>query len=151
MSDFNARRLVRSATIELAAPPQHVFPLFEPLGERAWAEGWDPQMLYPASGTAEQGAVFSTRQHGAAPTIWAIVQHEPQQLAIRYVRVAPDSHVADISVVCAGDKRTRATITYVFTGLTPAGNDYVDTFAGEHYDEWMRSWESAINHHLQHA
>jgi hypothetical protein len=151
MTNFTAQRVVRSATIELAAPPQTVFPLFEPLGERAWAEGWDPDMLYPASGAAEPGTVFRTQQHGDAPTIWAIVEFAPQQHAIRYLRVAPESHVADISVACAGDKRTRATVTYVFTGLSAAGNSYVESFTAEHYEQWMRSWESAINHYIQHG
>jgi hypothetical protein len=150
---FTALRLVRSATIELAAAPQMVFPLFEPLGERTWAEGWEPEMLYPPSGGAEEGMVFSTRQHSAAPTIWAIVRYEPERHAICYLRVAPDSHVADMRVVCtsSGDDRTHAAITYVFTGLSEAGNAYVATFTEEHYQHWMRSWETAINHYLLHG
>jgi hypothetical protein len=151
MSDFVARRVVRNATIELAASPGQVFPLFEPLGERAWADGWDPQILYPLSGAAEQGAVFSTRQHGDAPTIWAIVEFDPQRYRIRYLRVAPESHVADIRIVCNGATHTRASITYVFTGLSAAGNAYVDSFTAGHYQQWIDSWQSAINYYLEHG
>ena len=44
----------------LAAPPDRVLPLLTPLGERAWAVGWDPQMRWePPGGGA--GTLFVIR------------------------------------------------------------------------------------------
>jgi hypothetical protein len=39
-------RVRLSGHIDVALPPPRAFTLFTPAGERAWAEGWDPQ--FPA-------------------------------------------------------------------------------------------------------
>ncbi len=153
MLPFTAKHLTRSTSIHLAASPDRVFPLFEPLAERAWAAEWEPEILYPPSGATEEGTVFITRHHTAVPTIWTVVQFAPQQFQIRYVRVAPDSHVAHIAIACTESESgmTQATITYTFTALTEHGNAYIETFTEDHYRHWIQSWETAINHYLQHG
>ena len=50
MPTFLAQHLTRSHTIHLPATPRDVFPLFSSLGEKHWAQGWQPEMVYPASG-----------------------------------------------------------------------------------------------------
>jgi hypothetical protein len=42
----------RSFVIHLDAAPNEVFPLFDPGGEREWAPGWDPKMVFPADGSS---------------------------------------------------------------------------------------------------
>lgn len=152
MAPFTARRVERSAAIRLLAPPAAVFPLFEPLGERNWVPGWDPAIVYPASGQAERGAVFLTGD-AAAPAVWTLIEFAPQDWRVAYVRVSPASHVALITVRCAdlGDGTTGAEVSYAFTGLSAAGNEYVEQFTPEHYAEWIGGWETAINHYLRHG
>jgi hypothetical protein len=153
MASFTARRTTRAATIRLAAPPDLVFPLFTPLGEKLWVEGWDPLIIYPPDGHAENGAVFTTHGHDDSDTVWVMTQFEPDRHQATYVRVSQHSHVATIAVQCVaeGTANTSATLTYTFTGLTAHGNEYVDTFSEQHYHEWLQQWELAINHYLEQA
>ncbi len=44
----------------MPAPPNQVFPLFTPTGEKLWVDGWDPEAVYPESGATEEGMVFKT-------------------------------------------------------------------------------------------
>jgi hypothetical protein len=41
-----AKRISRSSTITLNAPLEKVFPLFGPIKEMEWAEGWQPEIMY---------------------------------------------------------------------------------------------------------
>src|SRR5262249_21989023 len=54
---FAPRQVTRTYVQSLAAPPDRILPLLTPLGERAWADGWDPTILHaaPAPGA---GTVF---------------------------------------------------------------------------------------------
>lgn len=76
MSAFVAERAVRTRSFEVALPLERAFPLFEPEGERTWAEGWARLYLHPADGRATCGMVFTTG-HGGEETIWTMVRHEP--------------------------------------------------------------------------
>ncbi len=150
MPPFKAQRITRTTTIQLSAPPDQVFPLFEPLGEKLWAPNWEPVMIYPPAGSPETNAVFTTREHDGPPTVWIIAQFDPAQFQIIYVRVAPHSHVATIAVHCAseGAEMTTARVSYTFTGLTAQGNAYVNTFSEDYYHAWILQWERAITHYL---
>ncbi|HEU5368060.1 MAG TPA: SRPBCC family protein [Ktedonobacterales bacterium] len=120
---FPAQRVRLSHTIHLAAPPGQVFPLFEPIGEQAWAEGWEPHPLFPADGAAQAGAVFTTGHPPEGESIWTLTAYEPTRLHLAYLRVTPGLHVAFIEVQCenAQDGTTRATVTYTLTSLSAAG------------------------------
>lgn len=150
MPTFIAQQITRSHTIQAPAAPADVFPLFTPLGEKHWEPDWNPEMLYPASGAARVGTVFTT-QHGNDPAkIWTIIGFDREQSQISYLNVAPTSHVTRIDIGCeaAGARATSATITYTLTGLTPQGDAYLDGFTAEHYQAYITSWESAITHYL---
>jgi hypothetical protein len=150
---FVAQHIQRTQTIHLAGPPSRVFPLFEPLPEREWAEGWEPTMLFPPSGEAEVGAVFTSHHSGEPETIWAISVYDKASFHITYVRVTADSRVAFVDIRCAGreDGTTSATVSYTFTALSEAGNAFIERYTQEHYQYMMMQWEQAINHYLQHG
>ncbi|NTU78428.1 MAG: SRPBCC family protein [Chloroflexales bacterium] len=150
MTTFAPLRLTRSATIQLNAGPTSVFPLFTPLGERLWVPDWNPTIIYPASGDIDMDAVFTTRHGDDSLTVWTVVESVPEQFRVAYVRVAPASHVARISVQCteAAPAGTRATVTYVFTGLTEQGNAYVAQFTEPYYEQWIQQWQASINAYL---
>mgnify|MGYP006136999845 FL=1 len=147
MIGFVPRRETRSATIRLDAPPERAFEMFTPLGERAWAHGWDPEFLHPLDGEACEGSVFVTRA-GGVETIWTTIAHDPPRRAA-YSRVTPGLHavVVEVRLRPAEDDATLADVSYAFTALTPAGNDavaeMVDGFGG-----WMEEWETSINRAL---
>jgi hypothetical protein len=41
-----------------------------------------------------------------------------------------------------------AEVTYAHTSLGPAGDELVAAFTAEHYQQFMQSWEEALNHFL---
>jgi hypothetical protein len=144
---FVPRHATRSATIRLDAPPERAFGMFTPLGERAWAQGWDPEFLHPLDGDACEGSVFITRA-GGVETIWTTIAHDPPRRAA-YSRVTPGLHavIVEVRLRPSEDGGTRADVSYAFTALTSAGNDavveMVDGFGG-----WMEEWETSINRAL---
>jgi hypothetical protein len=145
--DFTPAHETRSATIRLTAPPERAFEMFTPLGERAWAEGWDPEFLHPVDGAAGEGSVFITRA-GGRETIWTTIVHDPPGRAA-YSRVTPGFHAVIVAVRLRPSDAggSLVDVSYAFTALTPAGNDavaeMVEGFAG-----WMAEWETSIERAL---
>ena len=150
---FTASHISRSHAIHLGAPPSRVFPLFEPVGEQSWAADWKPVFLYPPSGAAQVGAVFTTQVHedDGLDTIWAMNVYDPTDFHLRYLRVTPGSRVGMIDIRCQGapEGGTEATVTYTFTGLSDEGNEFIARLTSDHYQEYIASWERAINHYLR--
>jgi len=141
--DFVPIHQTRSATIRIQAPPERAFEMFTPLGERAWAEGWDPEFLHPPDGAAGEGSVFITRA-GGRETIWTTIGHDPPVHAA-YSRVTPGLHAVIVDVrLRRAEDGTLVDVSYAFTALTRDGNDavaeMVEGFAG-----WMEEWETSIN------
>jgi hypothetical protein len=153
MTTFVAQHITRSHTIHLPATLQQVFPLFEPLGEKQWSPGWDPEMLYPPDGAAQVGAVFMTNQADESTRVWTIIAYEKEQAHVTYFNVLPSSHASWINVRCerAGAQTSNAHITYTLTALTQQGNTYLATFTQEYYQNWISSWQKAISHYLLHG
>jgi hypothetical protein len=141
---FVPARETRSATIRLNAPPERAFRMFTPLGERAWAQGWDPEFLHPLDGEAGEGSVFITRAVGVE-TIWTTIAHDPPVRAA-YSRVTPGLHAVIVQVRLrpSDDGGTLADVSYAFTALTPAGNDAVAEMV-DGFDGWMEELETSIN------
>lgn len=149
---FAGQSATRSATIHLNGSIAKVFPLFEPIGEKAWAPGWEPKVVYPANGAAQSGTVFLTYDdQGKNATYWTIIEYETQRHRITYINVTPNYQVRRITVECrevASDK-TDATVSYSYTGTSPHGNDDVSKQTEERYAANMQHWTHAINHYLE--
>lgn len=133
--------------IDVPLPPDQAFPLFTPLGERAWADGWDPR--FPDAPTSDApsddsapGTVFETSAHGER-TVWVVVErHAPT--SITYARVTPDDRAGTVTVeLDEADGHSRVTVTYDLTALRPEAEPELAKFAA-HYPSYLRSWETAI-------
>jgi hypothetical protein len=133
---------VRRATeITVALPLDQAMALFTPEGERAWADGWDPD--YPEPGRREgPGAVFTTG-HGGHQTTWVMVDHGPRN--VRYARVteAMTAGTVAVDVVETDERSTRVRVTYDLTALTPAGATWLETFDA-HYETAIGGWATEI-------
>jgi hypothetical protein len=149
---FQGKSVTRSAIIHLHGPIVKVFPLFEPIGETAWAPGWEPQVVYPPSRDARNGTVFLTYdEHRKNETYWTIIEYDAQRHRITYINVIPNYQVRRITVECretAADQ-TDATVSYSYTGTTPHGNDDVVKQTEDSYAAKMQHWTLAINHYLE--
>ena len=145
MSAFRAEHLERAHAFVVGLAPAQAFPLFEPEGERLWAEGWNPAYLHPADGRATRGMVFTT-DHGGEHTIWTLVRHEPAAGLVEYVRCTPGSRTGRVLVHCTplDEGRTRVNVVYELTGLTEAGNARVRELDPAHYEAFIDGWSKAI-------
>jgi hypothetical protein len=139
--------------IHVSAAVDRAFPLFEPLGEKLWTHDWEPEMLYPASGVAEVGTVFTTQHADEPAKIWTIIAYEKEQAHVTYVNVLPNVYTSRIDVRCEpdGTEASRVCVTYTLTALTPHGNEYIEGFTQEHYQTYISSWETAIGSYLLHG
>jgi hypothetical protein len=133
----------------LEAAPERVLPLLTPMGERAWAVGWDPAMRWEAAGGGA-GTLFVTRHPGQPDTVWLLDTWEPQAGHVHYVHVTPGSDVTEIDILLRADgkDRTVATVRYTWTALGPPGVGLVRSKTPEAYLHFMRAWERELNHYL---
>lgn len=144
-------RATRTYTQKLVAEPSKVFPLLCPVREADWVEGWDPLVVFSASGVAEVDSVFITE---ASPSnaIWYITRHEPGNGFVEMIKITPSVTACKLTIqlhpVAGGSE---ATITYAHTSLGPEGDALVASFTEEHYRQFMRDWEARINHYLLHG
>jgi hypothetical protein len=135
-------RVRLTGCIDVRLPPAQAFALFTPNGERAWADGWEPEFPSPAADDSEPGVVFLTG-HGGHVTTWTVTSREPGQ-AISYTRVTPGDRAGIVTVRCqAAAAGTRVTVGYDLTALAPEANAELDRFAAG-YREFLASWERAI-------
>lgn len=141
MSDPSSTQ-IRSFRLDAAVAK--VFPLFTALGEKAWAAGWEPELL---SGKEERGSVFRTT-HGDRETTWIVVDYRPAQGQVSYARLAQGSNMGLVDVQCrpiAGG-RTEVSVRYTLTGLNAQGRAFVAAFLEPaHYSQMIEEWRQAID------
>jgi hypothetical protein len=121
---FKPGRFVATGKFRLHASVSRAFTMFEPIGEKEWAQGWDPNPIYPDVIKPVEGAVFTTREKGE-PSIWTITRYERGR-TIEYSVVSPGHDTTQISVACKGiaESVTEVTVSYRITGLSEQGNEY---------------------------
>ncbi len=142
-------RATRTFTQKLAAPPDRVFPLLCPVREADWLEGWDPISVFSNSGVAEADCVFMTAAT-PHPAIWFVTRHEPERGFVEMLKVVPEMTACRLSIQLAAESAgCAATITYSHTSLGPRGDDFVAGFTEDFYREFMREWETRMNHYLK--
>ena len=131
-------------SFHLDAPVSRVFPLFTALGEKAWAEGWAPELL---SGREERGSVFRT-VHEGRETTWIVVDYRPTAGRVSYARLAQGSNIGLVDVRCsaAPGGGTEVSVRYTLTGLDASGRAFVSGFLNPgQYDRMIGEWRVAIS------
>jgi hypothetical protein len=131
-------------TFHLDAPLARVFPLFTALGEKAWAHGWEPELL---SGHEERGSAFRT-VHDGRETVWIVADYQPAQGRVSYARLAQDSNIGLVDVHCSATSSagTEVTVRYTLTGLNAQGEAFVSRFLDpEHYNRMIEEWRTSIS------
>jgi len=143
------KRVRRTYTQTLAAPPDRVFPLLCPVRETDWVPGWDPTRVIAATGVAEQDGVFMT-DAGPHDAIWVITRHDAGAGILEMVKVTPEHSVCKIEIAlhASGERGTSADVAYGYTALGPMGEAFLDAFTAEWYRDFMQEWETALNHYL---
>ena len=147
---FKAKRITRAYRQTIDAAPENVFRLLCPVREAEWLDGWRYRMLYAASGLVEEGAVFSTPSAGEDDTVWIVTRYDPKKYEIDFARFTPKSRTCllRIAVTSKDEHRSYVDVSYAYTGITPAGNDFIDRFTEEAFLEAVSFWEKSMNHFL---
>ena len=148
MNVVKPHRVTRSYTQSLIARPDQVFPLLCPVRESEWVNGWHPRLVVTQSGLAELDCVFITAA-GPQEAIWMITQHDPVAHHLEIIKLIPGIVAGKIVIqLTATPGGSTAEISYSFTALGPDGNRVVSEFTQEHFDEFMLTWETELNHFL---
>lgn len=70
---------------------------------------------------------------------------------MEFVRLTPNEEVVKIEIKLEdnGEGSTTADITYQYTGLNDAKNEWIETEFEKSFRNIMIGWEKAINHYLK--
>jgi hypothetical protein len=150
-TDFKARHATKQYCQTIHATPDKVFPLLCPVREAEWLDGWQYTMIHSKSGLVEAGAVFKTSRHGEPDTVWVVTKHDPSNLRVEFTRF---THQSRICILKIGVRPRYASgsyvdISYTYTGISPAGNQFIDEYTDEVFHTDMKHWEDSVNHFLQ--
>jgi len=141
-------RISRAAVISLDAKIDEVFPLFGPVREKDWAEGWNPEIIYCDDPLVEQGMVFRTKGIDE-DYIWTLTGFMPADYKVEYT-VHTSSRVWFIRVECKDEgHRTSATVTYTYTAITADGIRLNLSAMEKTFEFDLGDWEVAINNYLR--
>lgn len=146
---FVPRSIELKGALRLPAPPDKVFDLFSPLGERLWVPGWNPELLYPPGASWERGLIFRTREE-RGEAVWVVTALDRRRHEVEYYRVEAGRYVAWVNVQCleAAGTQTEVRVTYSFVGLSEVGNRDIAAMSPEAYEEKMRRWQGWIEKHI---
>jgi hypothetical protein len=145
------KRIENSAEIILDAPVLRVFPLFDPVNEMKWVNGWAPKFIYPTDASVEEQMIFITpaRFPHEGDYHWVLTKFLPDLFQIEYV-VSTRERIWSIRVRCFPvEKSTRAKISYQFTALTDEGAARNEQAIGMMFQHNLADWEDAINYYLR--
>jgi hypothetical protein len=147
---FTAKRVTRTYGQTIEASPETVFPLLCPVREAEWLDGWQCTMLHSESGLVEEGAVFSTPSEGEEDTVWIVTRHDPARRVVEFTRFTHGSRVCvlRIAVRPKDERRSLVDIAYTYTGITAAGNAFIDGFTEQSFLKAVTFWEQSMNHWL---
>jgi hypothetical protein len=132
------------------APAEQVLPLLTPLGEKAWAVDWAPDIRWQAPGTGE-GTLFVTHSHDGRETLWVLQTFDTVNLRVAYTHLCPGVLLVELSITLLPlpEGRTRGEVRYTYTALSEGGNARILEMSEAHYARFMQDWERELNHFLR--
>jgi hypothetical protein len=152
VTEIKPERITRTATFTVQGKIENVFPLFGPIREKEWAEGWEPEILYRSSESVlvEEHMIFQTNgRANEGKYTWVITQFQPEKHSIEYT-VSTSERIWFIRVVCRpSSSSTDVTVSYTYTGLSEEGNKKNGQALARMFADDLKDWEAAINHYLR--
>jgi hypothetical protein len=150
MTDQEVGTITKTSIIMLESGVDDVFPLFGPIREKEWADGWNPRVLTATQDVSEH-MMFRTRsKYTDEPDYtWIISKYHPEQFLIEYTVISSD-RIWFITVACkAVGTITEATITYSYNGFTATAIARNRESAEKMFAHSLKDWETAINYFLR--
>jgi len=149
--EFRPQRIAREYRQTINAKPEKVFTLLCPVREAEWLDGWRYNMIYSESGLVEEGAVFRTPYEGEEDTVWIVTKHDSKTHVVEFARFTHSSRTCllKIAVKTKDENSSSVDVSYTYTGITPAGNAFIDNFSEEVFLEAVTFWEKSMNYFLE--
>lgn len=146
---FQPVRISRSAIILLNARIDVVYPLFGVIREKDWAFGWNPEVLFSASGEMELHMMFRTPSHFHEEFFnWTVTQYRPDEHLVEYF-ITAEQRSWFVTVVCKSvEEKTQASVTYQYTGFTRTGHERNELAMANMFASDLSDWADAINYYL---
>jgi len=134
---------------DVKEPLQQVAPLFGADKERVWAEGWEPQFVYPQPAADQQGSVFQV-SHGAHKSTWITTIFDPEKGHIQYAYFVPEAMAVliDIHLSVAPRSGTHVQVRYDRTALSPELNEHI-RHQGEQDAKSEEEWRKSIEGYFE--
>jgi hypothetical protein len=148
-ADFKSERISRTATFTVNGRLQNVFPLFGPIREMEWAEGWNPEIIFSESNLVDEHMIFRTRASTEEEYYtWVITQFDERKYLVEYT-VSTINRIWFIRVSCQADgDKTKASVSYTYIGLNKQGNELNRTALAKMYANDLKDWQEAINYYI---
>ncbi|MBW2645988.1 MAG: SRPBCC family protein [Deltaproteobacteria bacterium] len=145
MTEFKARRIVKTYTMNLTSPPEKVFPLLCPARKYEWLEHWKCDMIYSDSGVAENNCVFQTDFPHRGEMTWVVTRYDAPR-AIEFTVFSFDFYVlkVDINLKPDGNGGTHANWSHTFTAITERGNRFIAKYTDGDHQKKMSHWEQSL-------
>lgn len=101
------------------------------------------------TGVVENDCMFITPSE-SQNSIWIVTKHEPNSYQLEMYKVTPEHTIGklEISLTSAGNNATKAKVSYEFTAIGSAGEQFLQEFTHKWYVDFMTGWEKAMNHYL---
>jgi hypothetical protein len=147
------QQVSHSTTIRVNATPDETLPLFTAAGERLWIKEWNPTYIYPETGETKRGMIWKTTNATNIDEIWVTVNYDVTHHTATHVKWSPEKNVTQIEIQCSSidDTHTLVQVTYTITALSDEGLHSLKHFTKEHFDSYIKTWEEAVSHYLQHG
>lgn len=140
-----------SKTILLQAPVEKAFPLFGPIREKDWADGWDPFVIHAESDVHEYMAFITESSYEVEKQyLWVVSYYDSASFSIRY-HVSGVDRSWVIAVTCnpVDDSACTATVTYTYFAANQSAHSRNVASIQHMFAEDLRDWQMAINHFLR--
>src|SRR5215831_1618412 len=95
--DQPVARVETTFAVSIPGAYEKVAPLFGAWAERAWADDWKPEFIYPRPPRDELGEVFLV-SHGHRDAIWVNTAFDLRGGFIQYVHMIPETLVTVIDI-----------------------------------------------------
>lgn len=147
--DFNPERISRTSSFIVDGTIDNVFPLFGPIREKEWAEGWEPKIIFSSNKLAEEHMIFQTKVASDEKYYtWVVTQFDMKKHLVEYT-VSTKNRIWFIRVQCQPlAETTEATVSYTYTGLNSLGNELNRNALAKMYASDLKDWQEAINYYL---
>jgi hypothetical protein len=134
-------------TQDLPAPAEAVFPLLCPVEEYRWLPAWRCEMVYSASGVAEEGCLFTTRL--STGETWLGTRYEPPNAVAYAVFSEHMLLLQQAEITDHGDGTSGIRWTRSYTALDRMGRFFLERYDQEKFDREMRFLLGLLEDHLE--